>query len=146
MGNEPQPDVLLLIDPEKGGRTQFSEEGYILGGPELAVEVAASSVSIDRTSKLNAYLRNGVCEYLLWRVEDKAIDWFTMRHGQYVPLVADNDGILRSEVFAGLWLAVAAVLRADLLEVLRVLHLGLSSADHADFVRHLQRQQKHPPQ
>src|SRR5262249_7546545 len=58
--NEPQPDALLLIDPDRGGRVTFTD-GYITGGPELAAEVAASSVSIDRNAKLRAYQRNGIC-------------------------------------------------------------------------------------
>src|SRR5690242_14669268 len=66
MDNEPQPDAVLLVEPERGGRVTISD-GYITGGPELAAEVAASSVSIDRNAKFRAYRRNGVCEYLLWR-------------------------------------------------------------------------------
>ena len=35
LDNEPQPDGCLLIDPERGGRTRISEDGYIEGAPEL---------------------------------------------------------------------------------------------------------------
>jgi Uma2 family endonuclease len=143
MGNEPQPDGLLLIDPDRGGRTTITG-GYITGGPELATEVAASSVSIDRNAKLRAYQRNGVQEYLLFRVEDGAIDWFRLRGVQY-ELLPTTGGIIRSEVFPGLWLAPTALLAGDLLQMLTVLHQGLASPEHAAFVAALQQAGSTPP-
>jgi hypothetical protein len=65
LDNEPQPDCLLFIQPEHGGRVKFDEKGYIEGGPDLVAEVAASSVSYDLHNKLNAYRRNGVREYVV---------------------------------------------------------------------------------
>ena len=49
--NEPQPDALLRILPQSGGRSR-DENKYIAGPPELVVEVAASSVSYDLHEKL----------------------------------------------------------------------------------------------
>ena len=135
--NEPQPDTFMFILPDRGGRTR-NESGYVVGGPELACEVSASSVSIDRNSKMTAYQRNGVCEYLLWRVQDQAIDWFILREGQYEPLPVGSDGIVRSEVFPGLWLDAAALANADLPRVLAVLQQGIASPEHAAFVARLQ--------
>ena len=136
MENEPQPEALLLIDPARGGQTRITD-GYITEAPELTAEVAASSVSIDRNAKLNAYRRNGVREYLLWRVEDQEVDWFVLRGDHYEALAVSEEGVDRSAVFPGLWLDVAALLRGDLPRVLAVLHQGLSSPDHARFVAHL---------
>jgi hypothetical protein len=136
MDNEPQPDALLRIAPERGGRTT-NTDGYVTGGPELACEVAVSTVSIDRNAKLNAYRRNGVCEYLLWRVQDNAIDWFVLRGGQYVQLPVETDGVVRSEVFPGLWLDGQALLADDLPRVLAVLQQGVASPEHAAFVARL---------
>jgi Uma2 family endonuclease len=137
LDNEPQPDALLLIDPACGGRTTITD-GYVTGGPELTAEVAASSVSIDRNAKLRAYRRNGVREYLLWRVEDGTIDWFVLRGGQYEQLPVGPDGVVRSEVFPGLWLDVQALLAADLPRMLSVLQQGIDSPEHAAFVAGLQ--------
>src|SRR5437867_3313979 len=86
--NEPQPDALLRLDPAAGGRSRTSEDGYVEGPPELAVEVAASSASIDRHAKFRVYERNGVGEYLLWQVLDRRLDWCALREGVYVPLAA----------------------------------------------------------
>jgi hypothetical protein len=134
--NEPQPNPVLLIDPARGGRVTFTD-GYITGGPELAAEVAASTVSIARNAKLRAYQRNGIREYILWRVEDRAIDWFALRGGQYEPLPAGADGIVRSEVFPGLWLDPAALIAEDLVRALAVLQQGIASPEHAAFVARL---------
>jgi hypothetical protein len=133
MDNEPQPDAFLLVEPSRGGRTTITD-GYVTGGPELTAEVAASSASIDRNAKLNAYRRNGVREYVLWRTEDGAIDWFVLRGGQYQPLTPGPDGVLRSEGYPGLWLDVAALLTGDVLRVLAVLQQGIASPEHAAFV------------
>ncbi len=46
-GNEPQPDVCLLIDPFRGGTVKIGKAGYIEGAPELVAEVASSTVSLD---------------------------------------------------------------------------------------------------
>jgi Uma2 family endonuclease len=138
LSNEPQPDASLFIDPQRGGRVTITD-GYITGGPELAAEVAASTVSIARNAKLRAYQRNGVQEYVIWRVEDGAIDWFVLRGGQYVALPAGADGIVRSEVFPGLWLDPAALLADDLVRVLAVLEQGLASPEHVAFVAMLSR-------
>jgi Uma2 family endonuclease len=126
-----------MIEPDRGGQATIDSDGYIAGGPELVAEVAASSVSIDRNTKMRAYRRNGVREYVIWRVEESAIDWFVLHGGKYDPLPGGPDGILRSEVFPGLWLDPAAMLRQDLAAVLAVLQQGLASAEHTAFVAHL---------
>src|SRR5689334_16877363 len=89
MDNEPQPDGLLYIDPARGGQARISADDYIEGAPELAAEIAASSVSFDLHEKMNVYRRNGVQEYIVWRVLDGAIDWFRLHEGQYVRLTPD---------------------------------------------------------
>lgn len=129
--NEPQPDAFLRILPQHGGQTR-DEDGYVAGGPELAGEIAASSASYDLHDKKEAYRRNGVREYVVWRVEDKAIDWFTLRGGYYEQLEPHEDGIFRSEIFPGLWLDGAALLARNMKQVLEVLHQGLQSAEHAE--------------
>ncbi|HEX4592579.1 MAG TPA: Uma2 family endonuclease, partial [Gemmataceae bacterium] len=135
--NEPQPDVSMLI--EKGGQARVDEDDYIEGAPEFVAEVAASTVSYDLNDKLKSYRRNGVREYLVWRVLDEAIDWFALREGKYESLPAGMDAITRSEVFPGLWLDAAALLRGDLARVHDVLHKGLASPEHAEFVARLQK-------
>ncbi len=134
LDNEPQPDASLLIDPERGGQTRLSEDGYIEGAPELVLEVASSSASYDLHTKRHVYRRNGVQEYVVWRVLDEAIDWFVLRQGEYERLAPGDDGILRSEVFAGLWLDSAALVRHDLVTVLATVQQGLASPEHAAFV------------
>lgn len=64
--NEPQPDALLMIDPARGGQARISTADYVETAPELVAEVAASSASYDLHTKLGAYLRNGVREYIVW--------------------------------------------------------------------------------
>ena len=100
-------------------------------------EVAASSASIDRNAKFRAYQRNGVREYILWRTEEGAVDWFVLRKGKYRSLAPDESGILRSEAFPGLHLDPAALLRSDIVRVLAVLQQGIASAEHAAFVERL---------
>jgi Uma2 family endonuclease len=132
LDNEPQPDVCLMI--ERGGQARIDEGDYIEAAPEFAAEVAASSASYDLGTKLNAYRRNGVREYVVWRVLDREIDWFVWREGQYDRLPAGPDGVTRSEVFPGLWLDTPALLRGDPPRVHAVLHQGLADPAHADFV------------
>jgi len=138
--NVPQPDVALIIHPSHGGQAVIDEEGYIAGAPELVCEVSASTRSIDLNSKRRLYLRSGVREYIVWRVEDGTIDWFVARGGQYDRLVADASGVVKSEVFPGLWLDSRAIIALDLPGVLRTLEQGLATPEHAEFVARLVRE------
>ncbi|BCL35522.1 Uma2 family endonuclease [Nostoc sp. MS1] len=137
LDNEPQPDAVLFIEPDAGGQTRLSDDGYIEGAPELIVEIAASSAAIDRGSKKQVYRRNGVLEYVIWQSYENQLEWFYVIDGDYRLLSPDADGIIRSQVFPGLWLAVEALLNNQMAQVLKVLQLGLNSPEHSDFVQKL---------
>jgi len=134
--NEPQPDVLLRILPALGGQSHDSGD-YIGGAPELIAEVANTSESYDLHDKLRAYQRNGVQEYIVWRVADAAIDWFVLRNDRYERLELDAEGRYRSQVFPGLWLDPAALVRGDMARHAAVWQQGLASAEHAEFAAKL---------
>ncbi|MCC5644606.1 Uma2 family endonuclease [Nostoc sp. CHAB 5824] len=135
LDNEPQPDAVLLINPKAGGQARLSDDDYIEGAPELIVEIAASSVAIDLHAKKQAYRRNGVKEYIVWQVLDQKLTWFYLEQGEYVELATDSNGILRSQIFPGLWLGVAELLAGNMQSVLTVLQTGLQSPEHAAFVQ-----------
>ena len=115
LDNDVQPDALLRYVASESSQIVL---GYIEGAPELVVEVAASSVAIDLHAKKNAYRRNGVREYIVWRTEDQEIDWFALEDGEYVKLAPNENGVIASRVFPGLRLAVARLLSGDLQGVL----------------------------
>jgi len=137
LDNEPQPDAVLFIDPARGGQAMISTDDYIEQAPEFVAEVASSSVSYDLHVKLKVYRRNGVREYLVWRVLDREIDWFVLRRRQYVRLPREQDGLYHSEVFPGLWLDPAALVSGDTQTVVAALQRGLASPEHAAFVKRL---------
>ncbi|NEO96430.1 MAG: Uma2 family endonuclease [Moorea sp. SIO3G5] len=130
--NEPQPDALLRLTVD--GQSRISEDGYVEGGPELIVEIAASTASIDLNDKLKAYRRNQVQEYLVWRVYDGELDWFRLREGKYIKLKPNDQGIICSDYFPGLWLAQDALLTGELGQVLAILQEGLKSPEHEKLV------------
>ncbi len=135
LDNEPQPDIVLVVDESAGGQTRLTPEGYLEGAPELVIEIAASSAAIDLGDKLQAYRRNGVTEYLVWQVFENQIDWYGLTDGHYQNLPVAEDGILRSGRFPGLWLAVDAMLTGDMAQVLTVLQTGLQSPEHQAMAR-----------
>lgn len=135
--NRPQPDALLRIVPLQGGQTRTTKKGYVRGAPELVGEVTASTASYDLHDKLGAYQRNGVREYVVWRVEDKAIDWFILHGTKFRRMPKDKDGVYRSRIFPGLWLDAQALIDGDLQKVLRVVQDGIQSEEHQKFVDRL---------
>lgn len=137
LDNRPQPDAFLRILPRFGGQSRTSADGYVVAAPELAAEIAASSVSYDLHDKLETYRRHGVREYVVWRVEDGALDWFILRDGRFEIQAPGPDGLHRSEVFPGLWLDAAALLHGDPARVLQVVQMGTQSPEHAAFVSQL---------
>jgi Uma2 family endonuclease len=136
LDNEPQPDLLLRIVPN--GQSHVDSDGFISGAPELVAEIASSSAAYDLHQKLTVYRRHGMREYLVRRVLEHAIDWFVLRDGRYEPLQPDENGVFRSEIFPGLWLDVATMIRGDLATVLKVLGEGLATGEHEAFVKQLQ--------
>lgn len=135
--NEPQPDISLWIDENCGGHSSISEDDYLEGGPELIIEIAASSASYDSHEKLKIYRRNGIQEYIIWSVYDRAIDWYSLQDEEYVRLTPDSEGVIESRFFAGLRLNIEAMLSGDLAKVLEDLQEGISSAEHENFVQTL---------
>jgi Uma2 family endonuclease len=131
--NEPQPDLLLRIEPDAGGKSHIDEDGYLNGPVELAVEIAASSVSIDMHIKLNAYRKQGIGEYLVYRVEDQAVNWFALEGGQYVEIAPDALGVLKSKTFPGLWLSAKDLISRDLPGMFALLDQGIQSPEHLAF-------------
>ena len=139
LDNEPQPDVLMRIESAATGQSHVDADDYVTGAPELVVEIVASSAAYDLHDKLHVYRRNGVREYLVWRVYDGELDWFVLENDTYQPLPADADGILRSRTFPGLHLAADALLAGDFAGVLAELGSGLDTAEHAAFAALLSR-------
>jgi len=134
LDNEPQPDVFVRLEHASGGRSRVSDDGYLEGPPELVVEVAASSASIDRHTKLRVYRRNGVQEYVVWSVLDRRLEWFALREGEYALLEPDEHGLIYSRVFPGLRLAVPALLDGNLAAVLAEQQAALGTPEHRRFV------------
>jgi hypothetical protein len=135
--NVAQPDLFLLLPTHLGGKAKIDEDDYISGPPALICEIAASTVSIDLHHKKTAYARSGVAEYVVWRVEDQAVDWFTLAGGEYATQSPAVDGVLKSTQFPGLWLDVPALLRGDLPSLFATIDRGVATAEHAEFVRRL---------
>ncbi|MGF1989265.1 MAG: Uma2 family endonuclease [Nostoc sp. ZfuVER08] len=137
LDNEPQPDVVLLIDEKLGGQARISEDDYIEGAPELIAEVAASSAANDLHDKKKVYRRNGVKEYIVWRILENQLDWFCLENGEYISLKPDINNVIKSRLFPGLWLDVEALCKGEMAKVLGVLQQGLSSEEHTEFVQSL---------
>lgn len=134
---EPQPDGVLRIEETSGGRSRINENGYLEGSPELILEISSTSVSYDLHDKLELYEQKGVQEYVVWRVIDEQIDWFSLENGKYKGLAADKKGIVESKVFPGLRLNVKALLEDDLKKVLAALQAGLASKKYLAFAKKL---------
>lgn len=137
LDNELQPDIVLILDEAAGGRARLTEDGYLEGTPELVVEIAASSAAIDLGNKKQAYRRNGVCEYIVWQSYENRLEWFCLIDGEYILLLPDEDEMIRSRMFPGLWLAANDLLTNKMTRVLETLQMGIQSPEHQAFVRQL---------
>ena len=135
----PQPDVLLRIERDAGGRSSLID-GVIHGPPELLIEVSASSASVDLNKKLRVYLEYGALEYLVVRKAAGKVDWFAFDRGRATAIEPEREsGLMKSSVFPGLWLDKAALLRGDLAALRTAVEAGCQSPEHAAFVERLKR-------
>lgn len=135
--NMPQPDCCLRLPTELGSTTRRDAEGYLQGAPDLIVEVASSSASLDLHQKFALYRQHGVREYIIWRVLDEAVDWFRLQGAEYVPLTRDADGYFRSQLFPGLWLNPDVLLHGFPTAIFAMGMAGYGSPEHAAFVARL---------
>jgi Uma2 family endonuclease len=136
--NEVQPDCSLRILTEYGGQTS-TVPGWIEGAPELVLEIAKSSRSIDLGEKREEYGKAGVKEYVVCALQPDEVLWHVRQGQQLVSVPLGEDGLYRSQVFPGLWLDPSALFRLDLDALMAALDRGLASPEHADFVAELNR-------
>ncbi|HET6249337.1 MAG TPA: Uma2 family endonuclease [Tepidisphaeraceae bacterium] len=136
--SEPQPDACLFIE---GGATHINDDGYLVGPPELAAEVASSSVSNDLRDKKVDYESYGIAEYIVLIVQEERAVWFVRNPDQpkssFLEKSIASDGILRSIQFPGLWLDIAAIFRGDARAMIDTLNAGLATPEHAAFVERI---------
>jgi Uma2 family endonuclease len=135
--NEPQPDIVLIRQESVGGSARLTKDGYLEGTPELFIEIAASSAAIDTGNKKQVYRRTGVLEYVILQSYENQLEWSVLVDGNYIPLEPDADGVIRSRVFPGLWLAVDDLLANRMPDVLQTLQQGLDSQEHQEFLQKL---------
>jgi hypothetical protein len=76
-------------------------------------------------------------EYITIEIFGKRIVWRKLENAVYVSQQVPRDSVLRSQVFPGLWLDVAAFWDDDGAKMLAALNAGLSSEDHQRFVERL---------
>ena len=137
--DEPQPDAWLRLVEEAGGSSHVDKDGYVAGPVELAAEVATSTASYDLNQKKRSYLQHGVLEYLAVLTRKRQVLLFARRGRTYVSLEPDRNGVLRSEIFPGLWIDTQALVAEDRLRLRKTAAKGLRSKEHRAFVRELRR-------
>lgn len=137
LGNddEVQPDLLLRVVPDRGGKPRDTYDQYVEGPPELICEIAHSSRAIDLNLKRTRYERTGVLEYIVFCINPREVRWFDF--AGKTTLQHDNNGVFRSNVFPGLWICNQALLDRNYQKVMAVLNQGLKTADHETFCSRL---------
>lgn len=137
--SEPQPDLTMIVEPEYGGQTTENEERHIVGAAELVIEIANSTLFVDRTLKRQNYERAGVLEYLIVMVQNEDVEWYTRGKRGFEMIVPGPDGILKSRVFPGLWLDRTGIFTRTSKVIRAALAKGLAGPEHAKFVAKLQK-------
>src|SRR5436309_1302910 len=101
-------------------------------GEENGVSPLETGDHMDRKSFHARYVA-----VLVEEPREPRVVWLVNRNGRFEELAPGRDGIFRSEVFPGLWLDPAALLRLDSAALLKTLKRGLASKAHREFVGRL---------
>jgi len=100
-----EPDILFVARE----RLQIIEPQGVFGAPDLVIEIlSASTAPYDRGPKFRAYERAGVRE--LWLIDPygpAGTEFYQLEGTRFVPVMPDQDGILRSVAVPGFWIDVA---------------------------------------
>jgi Uma2 family endonuclease len=106
-GSEPQPDLALVRRPWRGYPTAHPRPGDIF----LLVEVADSSLDVDRGAKLELYARAGIPE--LWIIDLTTDGVFVHRNpagSRYESVTRiEPSGVLEVEALPGVVIAAASL-------------------------------------
>jgi len=137
--DEPQPDLYLRILPEFGGQSGTTPDDYVDGAPELLLENAISTRSLDLHAKKRMYQRYGVKEYLVAVPLEEKFYWFDLEQNLDLE---PTDGVIKSRQFPGLWLNAAAIWSQNHDAAMATLNAGLASPEHGAFVEQLARRRK----
>jgi Uma2 family endonuclease len=104
-----QPDLIYI---KKENLSIFDSNGHIHGVPDLLIEIiSASSVSRDTVEKFKIYEKYGVGEYWIVFPEQKVIEVFVLKDGNYSLLCSteNSEGIITSIVLQNFKFNVADV-------------------------------------
>lgn len=135
--SEVQPDLCLRLPEDAGGRSIRDEGGYIIGPPEVVVEISLSSLPGDLFTKKHDYERYGVQEYLVIDVFRECVHWFVRVKSKFQTLAPSKDRLLKSKVFPGLWLDPKGPFELEPDTITDGLSLGLASPEHAVLIAKL---------
>lgn len=135
----PQPDGILRIKDRFGGTSQLLK-GELHGAPELVVEIAASSAAYDLFEKKQSYQENAIQEYLVWVVHEDRFVWFSLSSDGYAELNPARNGVIKSQVFPGLWLDTKAMLAGNWPKILATAKNGIESEEYLGFAAKLKTQ------
>lgn len=100
----PEPDLLFVAK----SRVHMIQRKGILGAPDFVIEILSSgTVQLDRGDKFRAYESAGVRE--LWLIDPygpSGTNFYQLQDGEFVSVVPDASGILRSIAIPGFWMDV----------------------------------------
>jgi Uma2 family endonuclease len=133
--SEPQPDLYMRILPENGGRSSTSDDDYIVGPPELIIEIADAPGSIEFGAKRDDYVRHGVLEYVAVSVIDRHLYWFDLAERR--ELSTGQTGVIHIQSFPGLWIDFEALRESNGNRLMGSIQEGINSNEHTEFVSRL---------
>jgi len=140
--SEPQPDACLVLQPEYGGQTRTRKDDMLVGAPELVVEVANTTRAIDLGRKKADYEKAGVKEYVVVLATEQNVVWFARGSAGFAEIGPGADGLLRSELFPGLWLDPRGFFDPSARALSAAIRRGHASPEHAAFVAELATRKK----
>jgi Uma2 family endonuclease len=95
-----QPDLIVITADRLG---IYEPEGIVVAPPDVVVEILSPSTrGIDRIRKMALYARTGVPEYWIADPHRKTLVIHVLSGEEYVPVEADADGSLPSQILPGL--------------------------------------------
>ena len=97
-----------------------------------AKDLQACLHDAQRTRGLQAYQANGVREYLVWRTLDQAFDWFRLEGREFRLQIPEN-GVVKSQLFPGLWLDTQALLAKNVPQLYGTLEQGMATPEYLAF-------------
>ena len=125
------PDFMVMIG--SGSRKQCyadHDRNYFVGPPNFILEIHEDTTSQYVEDRKKMFADAGVLEFLIVNASSDKVEWNRLNDGDFVEVLPDSDGLIKSTSLPGLWMAIDAIKKRDNWKIIAGIEHGITRRGH----------------